>query len=115
MQPADRRWAPRFSLAVPLYIREWKSPSPEQRVDSLNVSECGVYFETNAPPPTGSMIHVRLEMPEQVTGNRAVEYLCLGKVVRVEQIWPLGLLRGVSVRFDYWEISQAVAHEAATR
>jgi hypothetical protein len=107
MQLSDRRWAQRYCLTVPLYIREWKSPAPEQRVESLNVSECGVYFETDAPPRTGSMMHIRLEMPEQVTGNRAVEYRCIGKVMRVEQPGPLGRLRGVSVRFDYWEVSHA--------
>jgi hypothetical protein len=50
MKLSDRRLAQRFSLTIPLYIRAWNSHAPEQRVESVNVSECGAYFETDKPP-----------------------------------------------------------------
>ena len=105
MKLSDRRLAHRFSLAIPLYFRAWKSQAPEQKVESINLSECGVYFETDTPPREGAMIQVRLDMPKEITGHPTDEWRCAGKVVRIQPANPLGLLLGVSVRFDYYEVS----------
>ena len=107
MKLSDRRLAQRFSLIIPLYIRSWKSQAPEQRVDSLNVSECGAYYETDTPPPEGAMIQIRLDMPREVTGDPTVEWRCTGKVMRVQPGRAPGALQGVSVRFDYYEVSRS--------
>ncbi len=108
MKLSDRRLAQRFSLIIPLYIRAWNSRGPEQTVESVNVSECGAYYETDTPPLEGAMMQIRLDMPKEITGNPTVEWCCTGKVTRVQPASFPGALRGVSVRFDYYEVSQAM-------
>ncbi len=112
MKLSDRRLAQRFNLAIPLYIRAWNSQAPEQRVESVNVSECGAYFETDKPPLEGAMMQIRLEMPRVVTGNPTVEWRCTGKVTRIQPASPPGTSLGVSVRFDYVEVSRAASPSA---
>ena len=107
MKLSDRRLAHRFSLTIPLYIRAWKSPAPEQKVESVNVSECGAYFETDKPPSEGAMMQIRLDMPREITGDPTVEWRCTGKVMRVQPARLPGSLLGVSLRFDYYEVSPA--------
>jgi hypothetical protein len=104
MKRSDRRWAYRFNLSIPLHIRGWNSDAPEQKVESNNVSECGVYFETDTPPLEGTVIQLRLEMPEEVTGEASSDWLCAGKVVRIQQAMSPGAFVGVGVRFDYYEV-----------
>jgi hypothetical protein len=104
MKRSDRRLAYRFNLCIPLHIRDWKSDAPEQTVESNNVSECGVYFETDTPPLEGTVIQLRLEMPEEVTGEASSDWLCAGKVVRIQQARSPGAFVGVGVRFDYYEV-----------
>jgi len=106
MKPSDRRLAQRFRLAIPLFVREWRTMTPEKEVESVNVSECGVYFETDTPPREGAMVHIRLEMPKEITGDATAEWLCTGKVVSVRPTCPPGGSLGVGVRFDYYEITR---------
>jgi len=107
MKLSDRRLAQRFRLKIPLYIRAWKSQAPERKVESVNVSECGAYFETDTPPCEGEIMQIRLEMPKEITGNPTAEWRCTGKVTRVQPASFPGALRGVSVRFDYYEVAQS--------
>jgi hypothetical protein len=104
MKLSDRRLAQRFHLNIPLYIRAWKSQAPEQKVESVNVSECGAYFETDTPPCEGAMIQIRLEMPNEITGNPTAEWRCTGKVTRIQSVNSSMHLLGVSIRFDYYEV-----------
>ena len=106
MKPSDRRLAQRFRLTIPLFIREWKTMVPEKEVKSLNVSEGGVYFETDSPPREGAMVQIRLSMPVEITGDKMVEWRCTGKVVGVRPTRPPGSSLGVGVRFDYYEVLQ---------
>ena len=55
------------------------------------------------------MLRVRLEMPTEITGRAPNEWRCTGKVIRIHPLSSPGALRGVSVRFDYYEVSQSVA------
>jgi len=104
MKLSDRRLALRFRLNIPLYIRAWKSHAPEQRVESVNVSECGAYFETDSPPREGSIVQIRLDMPNEITGHPTAEWRCTGKVTRIEPVNSSRHLLGVSIRFDYYEV-----------
>jgi hypothetical protein len=104
MKPSDRRFAHRFPLAIPLYVREWRTRTPEKVMESVNVSECGVYFETDTPPREGAMLQIRLEMPKEITGAMTAEWRCTGKVVGVRPTCPPSSSLGVGVRFDYYEI-----------
>jgi hypothetical protein len=73
-------------------------------MESVNVSECGVYFETDTPPREGAMLQIRLEMPKEITGAMTAEWRCTGKVVGVRPTCPPSSSLGVGVRFDYYEI-----------
>jgi hypothetical protein len=106
MKLSDRRLAQRFHLHIPLYVRAWNSKGPEQKVESVNVSECGAYFETDTPPCEGAMMQIRLDMPKEITGDPTVEWRCTGKVMRVQPASFPGAPLGVSVRFDYYEVSR---------
>jgi PilZ domain-containing protein len=112
MKFSDRRLAQRFNLTIPLYIRAWNSQAAEQKVESVNLSECGAYFETDKPPREGAMMHIRLEMPKEITGNPAAEWCCTGKVTRIQPARSPGALLGVSVRFDYYEVSRTTGPSA---
>jgi hypothetical protein len=109
MKLSDRRLAQRFCLNIPLYIREWKSPTPERKVESVNVSECGAYFETETPPSEGAVVQIRLKMPNEITGHPTAEWRCTGKVTRIQPVNSSRALLGVSVRFDYYEICSTEA------
>lgn len=112
MKPSDRRLALRFSLNVTVYIRAWKSADAERQVESINLSESGVYFETDTPPAPGAVIHLRLEMPQAITGRVGMEWRCIGKVVRVTS--PRDIDRaGVAVQFAYYEAVTAAEFPAA--
>lgn len=105
MKRSDRRLAQRFNLSTPLYVRVWKSNTPEWKFDSVNLSESGVYFETDAPLDEGAEVQLRLDMPMEITGDATAEWLCTGKIVRVQPVDSSGAAWGVGVRFDYYEVS----------
>jgi hypothetical protein len=103
---SDRRGTLRHNCKLPLRVRIWKSAIPEQRTESENVSERGIFFATNSPLPIGTAVQILLKMPEQITGEPTTEWLCSGHVVRIEPIdSPRGNL-GVGVQFDCYEISR---------
>jgi hypothetical protein len=104
MKLSDRRLAQRFSITIPLFIREWKTPVPEKEVESLNVSEHGVYFKTDMPLRKGSMLQIRLAMPMEITGAAAAEWHCTGKVIHVKPAISPPTALGVRVRFEYYEV-----------
>jgi len=86
-------------------MRAWHSTAPEQAAASLNVSESGVYFETETPPPEGASVHLRIDMPPEITGGIATEWTCMGRVVRVEPVSLSGSPPRVAVRFNYYEVA----------
>jgi hypothetical protein len=103
---SDRRLTIRHNFRTPIRIRLWKSATPEQSSESLNLSERGILFATDFPMPIGTVVEVLLKMPEMVTGEPTIEWLCSGHVVRVEHIdSPRGKL-GVGVQFDCYQIAR---------
>jgi PilZ domain len=98
----DRRSVPRHILKTPLRVRPRNSDSPEERTESENVSEKGVFFALNTPLKKGDMVQVLLKMPESVTGSATTEWHCTGHVVRTEL---RGKRTGVGVQFDSYEVS----------
>jgi Tfp pilus assembly protein PilZ len=105
----DMRIAPRHNVKEDLRVRIWKSNTPEQRAESINLSEGGIFFVTDAEFQRGEEIEVFLQMPTEVTGEPATDWRCTGQVVRVEPVdSPMGKL-GVGVRFDCYEVSRSEA------
>jgi hypothetical protein len=109
----ERRLIRRHEIKTPLRIRVYKSPGPDEDAQSLNVSEYGLYFTTDAPLQTGAVVEVAICMPQQVSGEETDEWRCIGRVVRVERIESgIGTL-GIGVRFDCYEVARAEARRLA--
>jgi Tfp pilus assembly protein PilZ len=101
----------RYNIKTALRVRIWKSPIPEQRAESINLSERGIFFVTDARLQEGETIEILLKMPEEITGERPTEWRFTGLVVRLQPIdSPKGKL-GVGVRFDCYEASR-LSHPA---
>jgi hypothetical protein len=110
----DRRLSRRFSLKTPLCVRIWKSPTPEQQVESLNLSQNGVYFATNSPIREGETVEVFLRMPEEITSEPTADWCCTGHVVRVDRVDSSRGNMGIGVQFDCYEVARGVAGELAS-
>jgi hypothetical protein len=103
---SERRRTVRHNIRTPIRIRLWKSVIPEARGESENLSEDGILFATDLVIPLGALLEILLKMPEVITGEPTTEWLCAGRVVRVEPVdSPRGRL-GVGVRFDGHQVSR---------
>jgi hypothetical protein len=104
VRASERRISRRVQLKTPLRVRICKSGPAERRAESLDLSEKGTLFATDAPIPIGSAVEILLKMPEELTGKPTTEWRCTGHVVRLQPVdSPRGKL-GVGVEFDYYEI-----------
>jgi Tfp pilus assembly protein PilZ len=103
----DRRLSQRYSLRAPLRVRMRKSNLAEQAAESENLSQRGVFFATDLPLNKGVSLDLLLEMPEEISGVPAAQWLCTGHVVRVVPRGSLGEKQGVGVQFDFYEVSRS--------
>jgi hypothetical protein len=104
MHASERRLAPRFRIGIPLHFRLAKSPDsePELAAETRDVSSRGVCLETDAPPGIGSLLVVRLRLPEMIVGWRVPEWRITGHVVHIEPAGDPGKF-GVGVQFHFYE------------
>ena len=106
---SERRNSRRQLLKAKLRVRAWKSGWNEQRAESENLSERGLFFATGAPLVVGSAVEVLLKMPEEISGRPTTEWRCTGHGVRLEPVdTPRGKL-GVGIQFDCYEILRSEA------
>ena len=103
----DRRLSRRHKLRAALRIRLRKSDLAERGAESENLSQRGVFFATDLPLNKGASLDLLLEMPEEVTGVPAAQWLCTGHVVRVVPPASLGDKPHVGVQFDFYEVSRS--------
>lgn len=102
----NRRLVQRLSLKTALRIRIWKSSVPEERAESVNLSQRGIFFVANSRFQVGEAVEILLKMPEEITGEPATEWRCTGLVTHVEPVdSPRGKF-GVGVRFDCYEVAR---------
>lgn len=99
---SDRRIAPRFRIGIPLHFHVAQFPEPECAAESLDVSSRGVCMKTDAPPGIGTILEVRMRLPEMIVGWRVPEWRITGHVVHVEMSSEPGKY-GVGVQFHYYE------------
>ncbi|HKW62407.1 MAG TPA: PilZ domain-containing protein [Candidatus Acidoferrum sp.] len=102
----DRRSTQRHDIKTPLRVRVWKSGLPEERAESVNLSQCGIFFLTDTRLAEGEIIEVLLKMPEEVSGQPTNEWRCTGHVVRVEQVGSPQDKFGVGVHFYCYDASR---------
>jgi hypothetical protein len=100
----DRRLTRRVPLSMPLRVRVWKSAIPEQRAESLNISERGVYFATGSHFKEGEQLELFLRMPEEIVGRALTDWRCVGHVVRVQALDASSRSLGVAVQFDRYQV-----------
>jgi Tfp pilus assembly protein PilZ len=104
--PRDQRLAKRHSVKTALRVRIWKSSEPEDRAESVNLSQRGIFFVTNSRFREGEAVEILLKMPEEITGEPPTEWRCTGLITRVEPVdSPKGKF-GVGVRFDCYEVAR---------
>lgn len=111
----DRRTSPRHFLRVLLRVRLWKSSNPEQSSISHNLSLGGAQFATELPVQLGTVVELRLKMPEEISGEQTAEWRCSGHVVRIED-HPEAARQGkrhVAVQFDCYEVARPSVPPAA--
>ena len=101
---SDRRLTRRHSFKTLLGFRIWKSALPEQRAESENLSERGIFFVTDTQLRIGATVEISLRMPEEITGEPTSDWLCNGHVVRVEPANALRTKPGFGVQFDCYQI-----------
>ena len=102
----DRRFAERHRVKTTVRVRVWKSRLPEERTESVNLSQCGIFFLTESRLAEGEIVEILLKMPEEISGEPTTEWRCTGHVVRVE---PAKLPRGkcgIGVHFYCYEASR---------
>jgi Tfp pilus assembly protein PilZ len=106
---SERRIFRRLQFKTALRVRVWKAGPAERREESLDISEKGAFFVTDAPIPIGSAVEILLKMPAEVTGKPATEWRCSGRVVRLQPADTPQGKTGVGVEFDYYEILRSKA------
>jgi len=80
---------------------------PEYHAESADISASGVCILTDRPPVVGSVIELRLKIPEMITGKRSPEWRITGHVVHVQQSSLESGKYGVGVQFDCYEVRAA--------
>jgi hypothetical protein len=102
----DRRSSLRHKVKTALRVRGWKSPRPEHRAESIDVSLRGIYFATKSALSEGEIVEILLKMPQEVSGEQTTEWRCTGHVVRVEPLDPREGKLGVGVQFYCYDVSR---------
>jgi hypothetical protein len=101
----DRHLSLRHNVRTALRLRMRKFDAAEQRAQSENLSQRGVFFTTELAINKGTSLDLLVEMPEEVTGVPPAQWLCTGHVVRVVPTETHGKC-GIGVQFDYYEVSR---------
>jgi hypothetical protein len=102
----DRRFTERHNVKTALRVRVWKSGLPEERAESVNLSQRGIFFASSLRIAEGEVVEILLKMPEEITGQPTTEWRCTGQVVRVEAADSLEGKFGVGVHFYCYEASR---------
>lgn len=100
----DRRSAHRLSLKIPVRYRIGPTDASEHLSASEDVSERGIFFQTDQQASVGTVVELLVEMPRQINGSSACPWICRGHVVRIDPINRTSNSRGVGVEFDCYEV-----------
>jgi PilZ domain len=106
-QPIERRASRRFTMMLPLTVRETGPGGEiERQGQTRDVSFRGLYFFIDADFQTGSSIEFILTLPREITMAGDVHIRCFAQIVRVE---PHDGQKGVAARIDRYEFLPAPA------
>jgi hypothetical protein len=97
---AERRGSRRFTMALPITIREPGEGNPDRQGETRDVSFRGLYFLSSTNFEVGSQIEFVLTLPKEITLATDVQIRCIGLVVRVE---PQTEKSGIAARIEKYE------------
>jgi hypothetical protein len=99
---------PRYAMRIPLCVRPLDPPgTPPFMVISTNISSTGLYFASETPFSVGTQVEIVLRMPEEVVGKPSREWLCRGRVARVQEHLS-GDHVGVGVQFYFYDVVKPI-------
>jgi hypothetical protein len=97
---AERRASRRFTMALPITIREAGEENSDLHGETRDVSFRGLYFLSGTNFEVGSKIEFVLTLPKEITLATDVQIRCTGLVVRVE---PQSEKAGIAARIEKYE------------
>ena len=101
----ERRSSCRHSLRIPLRLGFWGSSLPSRNAKSVDISEQGALVETDLPVRVGALLDLRIELPEEITGQPTTEWRCKSRVVHMTLASPIDCRVKVGVHFDWLDVS----------
>jgi hypothetical protein len=101
----ERRSSRRHSLRIPLRLRLWGSSLPSRDAKSVDISEQGALVETDLPVRVGALLDLRIELPEEITGQPTTEWRCKSRVVHLALASSQGYPVKVGVHFDWLDVA----------
>ena len=104
--PGERREAPRLDKVFPVFV---EGDGGAALGIARNISEGGMFVETRDPQPLGTQVRITFPSTSgDMTAVAEVRYVChlLGRTPAAQR-GPLAL-RGMGVRFLYFEADEAV-------
>jgi PilZ domain len=104
MSSSERRIDTRVNIAVPLRFRALNNPgSAEQKAESENISQRGLFFLTNVALKVGTPVEVSLRLPQEVAGKVASDVRCVARVVHVRPNSGSGGMLGIGLHIERYE------------
>lgn len=104
-QIVDRRRCCRHGLRIPLLLRVWGASSPSRDGKSVDISGEGALLETDMPLRIGSILDLRIELPEEITGQPTTGWRCKSRVVRIAPAPSASYPVTAGVHFDWVDVS----------
>ena len=86
-------------------VRSWGSPGPSRVAKSVDISEDGALLETDLPLRVGAILDLRIELPEEITGQPTTEWRFKSRVVRLALASSAGHPLKAGVHFDRLDVS----------
>jgi Tfp pilus assembly protein PilZ len=115
MTSIDRRNDPRVNACVPMRFRVLDNPDMlEQKAESQNMSQNGLYFETSAPLQIGMPMELTLRIPHDLSQNVSSEVVCFGRVVRIQPIDSKNGMLGVGIHIERFDTKRAAQERWAS-
>ena len=111
MSSSERRIDTRVNIRVPLLFHALNNPgSTEQKAESENISQRGIFFSTDVPLTVGTPVEVSLRMPQELAGKMASDVKCVARVVHVRPSSSVGGKMGIGLHIERYE-AKASARE----
>jgi PilZ domain len=105
MKSIERRVALRVNVRVPLRFRLANTPNAsEHDAESENISQRGLYFQTEIPLEVGTLLAVKMRIAREVAGKISNDVACMARVVRVQTLAPGVSRRGIGLHIERYEM-----------